>query len=104
MVWNVQASLPVRASNARTSPGESFVNAILSLTLLPTITRFLYTTTGEAVEYCLTLAGHFKPVLRRSTTPLFPKEATFVPVAASRQIKEWWLFRKRRNFPPSRHA
>src|SRR4051812_29627570 len=49
IVWNVHTCLPVRASNARTSPGGSFLYTRRSPTPLPRITRSLYTIGGDVL-------------------------------------------------------
>src|SRR4030081_1343187 len=77
--WNVQASLPVRTSQARVSPAAPTLG--VSCTIAPVITRFLYTIGGDespkdALATPLSAPGFI------STTPSLPKPGDSLPVLA----------------------
>ena len=80
MEWKVHASLPVRMSQARTSPAGPCGG--FSCVVPPVITRFLYTIGGEVRALrpgspCM-MASVF-----RLTTPLSPNAGFGFPVFAS---------------------
>src|SRR4029077_1530597 len=78
----LQVSLPVRASNARTSPLAASVHW-LSATPEPTITRSPNIAGGEVSSYSHFSCGGLRRPARRSTLPPLPNESTALPVAAS---------------------
>ena len=86
MVWKVQRSLPVRASNPRTSPGAPACRRTGSRTDEPTITTPRLTIGGEVTEYSALLTGRRRPTVR-STRPASPNDGIGRPVRASSAMR-----------------
>ena len=78
--WNVQTSLPVRISHARTSPAGPCDGT--SCVVPPVMTRFLYTIGGEDSPLRPGRPRRISSVFRL-TTPLSPNSGFGLPVFAS---------------------
>src|SRR2546423_2237910 len=82
---HVHRSIPVRASNPRTSPLAASMR-LLSATAEPTTTTPPTTVGGDVSSYSDAFAGGFRRPVRSWTIPCAPKSGHGVPVSASRAI------------------
>src|SRR4249919_892106 len=83
---HVHRNVPVRASNARTSPLAASVR-LLSATALPTTIRSLITAGGDVTSYSDSSSGLLRSDARRLTVPPVPNDAHGVPRSASSAIR-----------------